>query len=283
MRTLDCGCYRSSHHGWAEHTDLERGSRFPAGESGEAGHNGAERCAKKAVFVYVLIPVAATILGGLVAAIRRPGRRAASAIQHIAAGVLFAAVAGELLPDLLHERAPIPTIVGFTVGTVLMLGVKEITRRVGGAETPQSATGRSLLVTVGVDMFVDGLMIGIGFAAGAKAGLLLAVALTLELLFLGLAASAQLSQTGVSPPRAVATVTGLAVLVVLGASVGIFLLGGLQGPALALVLAFGTAALLYLVTEELLVEAHDVPDTPLLAGAFFAGFLALLVIETVAA
>ena len=42
-------------------------------------------------------------------------------------------------------------------------------------------------------------------------------------------------------------------------------------------LSFGTAAMLYLVVEELLVEAHEVEHTPLAAGAFFAGFLAELI------
>ena len=44
-------------------------------------------------------------------------------------------------------------------------------------------------------------------------------------------------------------------------------------------LAFGVAALLYLVTEELLVEAHETEDTPLATATFFAGFLALLLLE----
>ena len=47
-------------------------------------------------------------------------------------------------------------------------------------------------------------------------------------------------------------------------------------------LAFGAAALLYLVTEELLVEAHEVPDTPLLTAMFFVGFLALFILEGLA-
>ena len=41
------------------------------------------------------------------------------------------------------------------------------------------------------------------------------------------------------------------------------------------VLAFGAAALLYLVVEELLVEAHEQAETPLLAVLFFAGFLGI--------
>jgi ZIP family zinc transporter len=44
-------------------------------------------------------------------------------------------------------------------------------------------------------------------------------------------------------------------------------------------LAFGLIALLYLVTEELLVEAHEQPDSPLITAMSFVGLLALLMIE----
>ncbi|NWP75002.1 transporter, partial [Escherichia coli] len=44
-------------------------------------------------------------------------------------------------------------------------------------------------------------------------------------------------------------------------------------------LSFGLMALLYLVTEELLVEAHARRDTPLISAMFFIGFLVLLLIE----
>ncbi len=38
-------------------------------------------------------------------------------------------------------------------------------------------------------------------------------------------------------------------------------------------------ALLYLVTEELLVEAHGRPDSPLINAMFFVDFLGLLILE----
>ena len=43
-------------------------------------------------------------------------------------------------------------------------------------------------------------------------------------------------------------------------------------------LAFALAALLYLVTEELLAEAHETPDVPLVTALFFAGFLRFLLL-----
>lgn len=45
------------------------------------------------------------------------------------------------------------------------------------------------------------------------------------------------------------------------------------------VLAFGCAAVLYLVTEELLTEAHAVPDTNIHVIMFFPGFLLLYALE----
>jgi ZIP family zinc transporter len=44
-------------------------------------------------------------------------------------------------------------------------------------------------------------------------------------------------------------------------------------------LAFGLIALLYLVTEELLVEAHESEDRPWVTAMFFVGFLLLLLLD----
>ncbi len=71
----------------------------------------------------------------------------------------------------------------------------------------------------------------------------------------------------------------LALLVAAGETLGATLLAGLSGPTLITVLAFGAAALLYLVTEELLTEAHEVPETGWGAASSFTGFLLLLLIE----
>jgi ZIP family zinc transporter len=48
------------------------------------------------------------------------------------------------------------------------------------------------------------------------------------------------------------------------------------------VLSFGLAALLFLVTEELLIEAHEETETPLLTLSFFVGFLLFLLLGMVA-
>lgn len=232
---------------------------------------------------YLAIPVAALVVGGVVAAVRPPGPRLTSGVQHFAAGVVFAAVAVELLPDILHERNPVAMTLGFAAGVILMLGVRHLTE----AQTGQKGVSgggppTGLVVTIGIDLGVDGLLLGVGFAAGAKTGVLLTVALTVEILFLGLSAVAALTRAGVGRGRVVRTTLALALVLAAGGAAGTLLLRGLSGFALEAVLSFGAAALLYLVTEELLVEAHATPETPLLAATFFVGFLALLLVEMAA-
>jgi ZIP family zinc transporter len=53
----------------------------------------------------------------------------------------------------------------------------------------------------------------------------------------------------------------------------------LSGQWIAGLFAFGLMALLYLVTEELLAEAHEVPDKPWITAMFFFGFLLLIVLD----
>ena len=226
----------------------------------------------------------AAVLGGVVAAFRPPGRRLQSVIQHFAGGVVFAAVAGELLPELMYEAAAIPTIIGFAVGVGLMLGVKKLTEG-GPAEGADDDGTRGLVTTVAIDMVIDGLLVGVGFAAGAEAGLVVTIALSLEVLFLVLATAAALVGAGASRGRVLATTAGLTALLLAGAVGGTLAAGALSGGALAGLLAFGVAALLYLVTEELLLEAHHTLDQ---AGAehtwwvdlmFFVGFLGAFLLE----
>ncbi|WP_019012037.1 hypothetical protein [Deinococcus aquatilis] len=52
-------------------------------------------------------------------------------------------------------------------------------------------------------------------------------------------------------------------------------------PALTGLLALGTATLLYLVTEELLISVHDheVEETPVVTLTFFIGLLVVFAVQ----
>ena len=227
---------------------------------------------------FTLIPVAATALGTAGAAVRPPGPRVTSAIQHLAAGIVFAAVALELVPPV-RERSAYVAIIGFGVGIAAMTLLKRATDRLEagsrGAAAGAIALPIGLLVATAIDVFIDGVVLGAGFAAGSRQGVLLTIALTLELLFLGLAvAGAVASLRG----RLVTIVLGIGVglLLTVGTVVGLLSLGHASVDVLDATLAFGAVALMYLVTEELLTEAHEVQETPWATALFFVGFLAYL-------
>lgn len=224
----------------------------------------------------VIFPVLAGAIGGAVAVIRAPSASVVSGVQHLAAGIVLAAVAGEVLPEL-REQGPLWLIVlGFTAAVALLL---VMSRFEDHGESASGALPVGFLVVVGVDLAIDGLLVGASAAVNTETATVITVALTAEVLFLGLAVALQLTRAGVSRVGAAAITAGLSLVVGVGAIVGAALLTDASPAVLTLVLAFAAAALLWLVVEELLVEAHETPDRPWMAALFFVGFLALFSLE----
>ncbi|MCB0947673.1 MAG: ZIP family metal transporter [Mycobacterium sp.] len=227
----------------------------------------------------VVFPVLAGLLGGVVAVLRPPSPAVVGGVQHFAAGVVMAAVAGEVLPQL-RERGPLwLIIVGFAAGVAVLVGMRHLE---GGEDAPRSGVlPVGFLVVVGVDLFIDGLLVGTGAAVSAETAAVIAIALTVEVLFLGLSVALQLVSSGASRFLAASITAGLSLVVAVGAVLGALVLGGAGDAVLSLVLAFAAAALLWLVVEELLVEAHQTPERPRTAALFFVGFLALFCLEAI--
>lgn len=223
---------------------------------------------------YGVIPFQLAVVGAATTARWRPGPRLRSAVQHIAAGVVFAAVASEVVPDIAQRHSP-TAAVRFALGTAVVLGLRQLHNR---ADATGDTSATSLIAAVGVDVrhrrspgrsrshrrrprrtVTD-------HGAQPRTALPRAHRLRPDL------------QN--SPPRtAIATTAPLAALLPAGAVAGSAALAG-RGPVpISVVLGFATAALLYLVTEELLAEAHETTETPLLTAAFFIGFITFLTLE----
>ena len=225
--------------------------------------------------LFAFIPVLSALAGALVAILRPPSPSVRSLIQHLAAGVVFSVVAVELLPDITRQHGAYAEVaIGFLLGVGAMLTLKEFSHRM---EAKGDDRPLGILVGVGIDVFLDGLLISISFfAAGSKGGMLLTLALALEMISLGLAVATALGKHNSNRRSILLSCAALFALIVAGAGLGALLLPLIPDAVLEVVLSFGLAALLYLVTEELLVEAHKEPETPLATGMFFLGFLVFL-------
>ena len=211
------------------------------------------------------------LTSAVIASRAKPSAAVHSAMQHLAAGVICAVVAAELIPEAMETHRPIELSLGFFAGLVLMLSAKAVSDRLGGE---RRRTG--MLIAVGVDVAIDGLLIGVGFAIGTGTGSLFALAFALEFTAVGLVVGAAKGQ---STARAAGTAALIAAPVIPAAAAGEWLLSPLSPPLAAALMGFAASVCLYLVIEELMREAHAVKEHPVANWLFFAGFLALVLLE----
>jgi len=222
------------------------------------------------------VPAVVAVSGGALAAVWKPSHSVRSLIQHFAAGVILAALAVELLPDIGKEHATKEVVLGaFAAGSLFMYALKLWTERLEGHGGAAQGAAVGLLVATFVDVATDGFIIGAGFAAGGETGTVLALGLSVELLFLGLAVTSD----RIAGWRIVGVTAALGLTVLGFAVLGSVLLAGASPAVLAGTLSFSAAALLYLVTEELLMEAHEVEEKPIATLVLFGGFLTFWAIQ----
>lgn len=232
------------------------------------------------------IPVAVTLAGGVLAVFWRPSARVRSWLQHFAAGVVTAALAVELFPEIEARHSSLGVALGsFAAGGLVLFGLKwslwSLERR--RARKPEASESLGLLVATFVDVLVDGLVIGTGFANSEQTGAALALGLSTEMLFLGLSVATEPGGRRARLTPFLLT-AALALVLAAGALAGLLVFSGLSVQASTGGLSFGAAALLYLVTEELLVEAHaGESEGPVGAGLLFLGFLAFWMIRRLTA
>ena len=228
-----------------------------------------------AIIEYSILAAGVLLLGAAVGSFLKMSSKTISLTQHFTAGVVFAAVATELLPKILEVHSPIHIAIGFSLGVILMVLIKTLTGRI---ETSNQFSW-GLLVGIGIDLFIDGLLIAIAFLSGEKTGKLMALALVLEVAFLALSLSTDLVQKKTTPLFRIGIFVAFSLLIPLGTGSGILILNLLPPAFFTEALSFGAAALLYLVTEELLVEAHETKDTPIITSSFFLGFLIIFLFK----
>ena len=213
----------------------------------------------------------------------------------------MAALVGEIMPELRKEGHLAWTVVGFVAGTALVLGLGAYGRhteahaagelaphppkfgswrRQAVAAAGAKALPIGMLGAVAVDLLLDGVLVGLGVRLGTSQGIILTIALTLEILFLGLSVVSELHEGGMAKKRAVMLCVAVGLTTAVGAIGAALLLGDVSTSVMSFVLAFGAAALLYLVVEELLVEAHEERESVWLGAMFFLGFIVIYVLAS---
>ncbi len=228
---------------------------------------------------YILLATGAGILGSAISLFWNPDVKIRSAIQHFAAGAVLAAIAASVVPEV-EQIGTLPGVVGgFVAGGLLMIGLKWLVVRLEHQGKQKKTIPVGLASAAAVDTLIDGILISAGFSANDQLGGLLAIALSLELLFLTLSVGVEFRERKFPWWQSLAITGGIALLLFVGAFGAGFLLADVPETTLAIVLAFGAAALIYLIAEELLVENVQVEESIFSTATLFLGFLALLILK----
>ena len=224
------------------------------------------------------------VFGGLLGSRIRPGKRFRGVVAHLVGGLVLGIAAADLMPAASNSAHPLALAIGFCLGFSLLLVINAV------LEDPDDSSEHRrprpmllLMLPFLVDSLIDGLVVGISSKAAEQQWVIpVAVALEMGLATLGLGT---LLGRGAGRWRSRVSGALMAVTYVIGLSVSLVITNGLQGPALTGTLAFGTAALIYLVVEEVMKEAHarGEDDSGVVNVAFFIGLLCIWLLDSVTA
>lgn len=143
-------------------------------------------------------PVAAASAGSTFAARRRAAASTVSVLQHLAAGIVIAAVAGEVLPDRRDRHSLAATLIGFVICVAVLLALSRFEASLERSGPTRTGLPATMLAALCVDLFIDGTLVGTSAALGERQGRILTIALTFEILFLGVSLTGELTERGLT-------------------------------------------------------------------------------------
>ena len=230
----------------------------------------------------LILPAISMAFGGLLGSRIRPGKRFRAVVAQLVGGLVLGIAAAALMPAASNSGHPVALAIGFCLGFSLLLVINAVLEE--PHDSPEHGRPRPMLLLMLpflVDSLIDGLVVGISSEASEQQWVIpVAVALEMGLAALGLGT---LLGRGTGRWRSAMSGALMAVTYLIGLSTSLLITNGLQGPALTGTLAFGTAALIYLVVEEVMKEAHarGEDDSGLVNVAFFIGLLCIWLLDCV--
>jgi len=233
------------------------------------------------VLAIALLPVGGNVLGSLTAEMMRVSPWIIGAALHAAAGVAIAVVSVDMMPWALDRLAVWILVAAFIVGAafsiLLKWGVEWGRQRFAAG----SAGAWMVYMAVAADLLSDGLMIGAGSAVSSGLGLLLGLSQVVANVPGGFAAMANFADEGVKRRTRLLIAGSFVLPVVLGASIGFWLLRGAGETLENAALAFIVGVLLLATIEDLVPQADEPGAARWISTiAFTAGFAFFALLST---
>jgi len=236
---------------------------------------------------------AATAVGGLgVLVLRRPSERALDVLMGFTAGVMLAATTFSLLVPALDRGGVGEVVAGLLAGAACLAVLDRLVPHLHARFVERGRTGLArrdgdpaaqrrgllLLIAMAIHNVPEGMAVGLAFAAGGtEIGIPIALAIGIQNIPEGFAAAAPLLDGGASRRQAFgfASATGAFeppaafVAIAVAAVAAVLLPAGL---------AFAAGAMLYVVMDELVPEAHSGSDR-IATLALIVGFALMMTLD----
>jgi zinc transporter, ZIP family len=234
------------------------------------------------VLALAALPAAGNFVGGLLAEFFAVSNKMLSLALHAASGILLAVVGVELMPQVLEAEPAWVVVAAFVAGGGFALLMDKAAEwlRTWAAGSGGSTGPWVIYFSVAADLFSDGLLIGTGATISSNLGLLLALGQVPADLPEGFATIATLKKAGVARHQRILLAAAFALPVLLGATIGYWLVrDGSELLKLAL-LSFTAAILTSTAVEEIIGEAHEQDeDTNWHELAFIGGFALFMLLS----
>jgi ZIP family zinc transporter len=201
------------------------------------------------------------------------------------AGVMLAATSFSLIVPAIDISGPLVAVFGIILGALVLHLIDRFVPHFHpalGAEGPPSRMSKVWLFVLAITIhnFPEGLAVGVSFGGGdMAAGLVIAMAIGLQNMPEGLAVALPLVREGYSRRKSLlyGTLTGL--VEPLGGLLGVALVSIFQ-PVLPWGLAFAAGAMLFVVSDEMIPESHRKGFEREATFGLIAGFVVMMLLDT---
>lgn len=220
------------------------------------------------------LPVISNFMGGMIAEALPLSKQTLGLALHAASGVLLAIASTQLLPQIVLANPIWTTMLALFAGGAFYVWVNQLLNssknRLRGIDGNKVAW--AIFLSIAIDLFGDGLMIGTSLTISEHLGLTLASAKVVAHLPEGFVTNAEFKSQTMPRRERLLLLTAFIIPVWLGATLGYWGLRGRSDLPKLIVLAFTTGTLMTAIVEEIIPEAHQTQDTNWSALTFIGSF-----------
>jgi zinc transporter, ZIP family len=220
------------------------------------------------------LPVVSNFVGAMIAETLPSSKQTLGLALHAAAGVLLAIASTELIPRVLITKPVWTTILALFLGGVFFIWVNQLLKlsknRLRGIDL--NTVSLAIFLSIAIDLFGDGLMIGTSLTIAPHLGVVLASGRVVAHIPEGFVTNTAFKSQDIPRTERFLLLVAFIIPVWLGATLGYWGLRGQSDLLKLVVLAFTTGTLMVAIAEEIIPEAHQTQDTNWSTLTFIGSF-----------